>query len=131
MTAREAVRRSGCVQRQPQKEKHPTDGQDCKNRRRKKMMDTTKSTDCPKCSKPTRIVKRVKDRERGNPRRSLHFVLRVRFLREALSAEGYSAQKKPGRLPGFFFAVTANSMESSPQLGALTDLPSHQTSQAQ
>jgi hypothetical protein len=32
---------------------------------RKKMMDTTKSTDCPKCSKPTRIVKRVKDRERG------------------------------------------------------------------
>jgi hypothetical protein len=34
---------------------------------RKKMMDTTKSTDCPKCSKPTRIVKRVKDRERGIP----------------------------------------------------------------
>jgi RNase P subunit RPR2 len=32
---------------------------------RKKVMDTTKSTDCPKCSKPTRIVKRVKDRERG------------------------------------------------------------------
>jgi RNase P subunit RPR2 len=34
---------------------------------RKKVMDTTKSTDCPKCSKPTRIVKRVKDRERGTP----------------------------------------------------------------
>jgi RNase P subunit RPR2 len=34
---------------------------------RKKMMDTNKSTDCPKCSKPTRIVKRVKDRERGIP----------------------------------------------------------------
>jgi RNase P subunit RPR2 len=34
---------------------------------RKKMMDTTKSTDCPKCKKPTRIVKRVKDRERGVP----------------------------------------------------------------
>ncbi|MES2221441.1 MAG: hypothetical protein V4587_10790 [Acidobacteriota bacterium] len=34
---------------------------------RKKEMDTTKSTDCPKCSKPTRIVKRVKDRERGVP----------------------------------------------------------------
>ena len=32
---------------------------------RKKVMDTTKSTDCPKCGKPTRIVKRVKDRERG------------------------------------------------------------------
>jgi hypothetical protein len=30
-------------------------------------MDTTKSTDCPKCAKPTRIVKRVKDRERGIP----------------------------------------------------------------
>jgi hypothetical protein len=34
---------------------------------RKKVMDTQKSTDCPKCSKPTRIVKRVKDRERGIP----------------------------------------------------------------
>ena len=34
---------------------------------RKKAMDTSKSTDCPKCSKPTRIVKRVKDRERGVP----------------------------------------------------------------
>ena len=34
---------------------------------RQKVMDTTKSTDCPKCSKPTRIVKRVKDRERGTP----------------------------------------------------------------
>jgi hypothetical protein len=32
---------------------------------RKKEMDTTKSTDCPKCGKPTRVVKRVKDRERG------------------------------------------------------------------
>lgn len=30
---------------------------------RQKVMDTTKSTDCPRCSKPTRIVKRVKDRE--------------------------------------------------------------------
>ena len=34
---------------------------------RKKAMDTSKSTDCPKCNKPTRIVKRVKDRERGIP----------------------------------------------------------------
>jgi len=34
---------------------------------RQKVMDTNKSTDCPKCSKPTRIVKRVKDRERGIP----------------------------------------------------------------
>src|SRR5438270_924220 len=34
---------------------------------RKKVMDTTKSTDCPKCGKPTRIVKRVKDRERNTP----------------------------------------------------------------
>jgi DNA-directed RNA polymerase subunit M/transcription elongation factor TFIIS len=32
---------------------------------RKKEMDTTKSTNCPKCGKPTRIAKRVKDRERG------------------------------------------------------------------
>ncbi|HET7872768.1 MAG TPA: hypothetical protein VFL42_09675 [Terriglobales bacterium] len=34
---------------------------------RKKMMDTSKSTDCPKCGKPTRIVKRLKDRERNVP----------------------------------------------------------------
>jgi len=34
---------------------------------RKKVMDTQVSTDCPKCGKPTRIVKRVKDRERDVP----------------------------------------------------------------
>jgi len=34
---------------------------------RKKVMDTSKSTDCPKCGKATRIVKRVKDRERNVP----------------------------------------------------------------
>ncbi len=34
---------------------------------RSKVMDTSKSTNCPKCAKPTRIVKRVKDRERGTP----------------------------------------------------------------
>jgi hypothetical protein len=34
---------------------------------RKKVMDTSKSTNCPKCGKPTRIVKRVKDRERNVP----------------------------------------------------------------
>ena len=34
---------------------------------RKKVMDTTKSTDCPKCGKPTRIVKRVKDRDHNVP----------------------------------------------------------------
>jgi len=34
---------------------------------RKKVMDTSKSTACPKCGKDTRIVKRVKDRERGVP----------------------------------------------------------------
>ena len=34
---------------------------------RKKVMDTSKSTDCPKCGKPTRIVKRLKDRERNIP----------------------------------------------------------------
>ena len=51
---------------------------------RKKEMDTTKSTDCPKCGKPTRIVKRVKDRERGSSGRDFYFVLGLRVLREAL-----------------------------------------------
>lgn len=34
---------------------------------RSKMMDTAKGIECPKCTKATRIVKRVKDRERGVP----------------------------------------------------------------
>jgi hypothetical protein len=51
----------------PNKEKHPRMAKIAKTADRKKIMDTTKSTDCPKCSKPTRIVKRVKDRERGIP----------------------------------------------------------------
>jgi len=51
----------------PKKENHPTMAKIAKTGDRKKVMDTTKSTDCPKCSKPTRIVKRVKDRERGIP----------------------------------------------------------------
>jgi len=42
-------------------------GKIAKTADRKKVMDTTKSTDCPKCGKATRIVKRVKDRERGVP----------------------------------------------------------------
>jgi hypothetical protein len=50
----------------PQQEMHPM-AKIAKTGDRKKMMDTNKSTDCPRCSKPTRIVKRVKDRERGIP----------------------------------------------------------------
>ena len=34
---------------------------------RKKVMDTNRSTDCPKCGKATRVAKRVKDRERNTP----------------------------------------------------------------
>ncbi len=51
---------------------------------RKKVMDTSKSTDCPKCGKTTRIVKRMKDRERRCAGRDLYFVLGMRVLREAL-----------------------------------------------
>ncbi len=63
----EAAQKHACAQRHPKKEKHPTMAKIAKTGDRKKEMDTTKSTDCPKCSKPTRIVKRVKDRERGVP----------------------------------------------------------------
>ncbi len=63
----EAVRYGGCEQRQSQEEKYQPMAKIAKTGDRKKMMDTTKSTDCPKCNKPTRIVKRVKDRERGIP----------------------------------------------------------------
>ena len=38
-----------------------------KTAQRKKEIDTTKSTDCPRCGKPTRIVKRMKDRDRNVP----------------------------------------------------------------
>jgi len=58
---------SGRVQRQSQKENYRQMAKIAKTGDRKKEMDTTKSTDCPKCKKPTRIVKRVKDRERGIP----------------------------------------------------------------
>ena len=34
---------------------------------RKKVMDTSKSSDCPRCGKSTRSVNRVKDRERNVP----------------------------------------------------------------
>jgi hypothetical protein len=34
---------------------------------RAKGADANKGNECPKCSKPTRIVKRVKDRERNIP----------------------------------------------------------------
>ena len=51
----------------PHKENHLPMAKIAKTGDRKKVMDTTKSTDCPKCGKPTRIVKRVKDRERGVP----------------------------------------------------------------
>jgi DNA-directed RNA polymerase subunit M/transcription elongation factor TFIIS len=34
---------------------------------RQRIMDTSKSHDCPKCGKPARIVKRMKDRERSVP----------------------------------------------------------------
>jgi DNA-directed RNA polymerase subunit M/transcription elongation factor TFIIS len=42
-------------------------GKIAKTADRKKVMDTSKSTDCPKCGKSTRIVKRMKDRVRGVP----------------------------------------------------------------
>ena len=54
---------------------------------RKKIMDTTKSTDCPKCGKPTRVVKRVKDREKRHPGWHVHLVLGMRVLREAINNE--------------------------------------------
>ena len=56
-----------CVPESVSEELTESHGEGCKDRDRKKVMDTSKSTDCPKCSKPTRIVKRVKDRERGVP----------------------------------------------------------------
>jgi hypothetical protein len=64
----EAVRRGGCEPQTLQEgESSDPMAKIAKTGDRKKVMDTTKSTDCPKCSKPTRIVKRVKDRERGIP----------------------------------------------------------------
>jgi DNA-directed RNA polymerase subunit M/transcription elongation factor TFIIS len=61
------ARRRSVSRDNSEKEIHPSMAKIAKTGDRKKVMDTTKSTDCPKCSKPTRIVKRVKDRERGIP----------------------------------------------------------------
>ena len=63
----EKRRKSACVQRHSTRRITLPMAKIAKTGDRKKIMDTTKSTDCPKCSKPTRIVKRVKDRERGIP----------------------------------------------------------------
>jgi DNA-directed RNA polymerase subunit M/transcription elongation factor TFIIS len=65
--ARSSGRRNAAKRTAKQKEIGKTMAKIAKTGDRKKEMDTTKSTDCPKCSKPTRIVKRVKDRERGVP----------------------------------------------------------------
>jgi DNA-directed RNA polymerase subunit M/transcription elongation factor TFIIS len=51
----------------PARKRKPKMAKIAKTGDRKKVMDTSKSTNCPKCGKPTRIVKRVKDRERGVP----------------------------------------------------------------
>jgi len=56
-----------CAETPPRRRNTPIMAKIAKTGDRKKAMDTMKSTDCPKCSKPTRIVKRVKDRERGVP----------------------------------------------------------------
>jgi len=62
---------------------------------RKKVMDTTKSTDCPKCSKPTRIVSASRTASAAS-RRRLHLLLCLRFLRETLAlVEGWRQQKSP------------------------------------
>jgi len=57
---------SACVQRHLRR-KLSSMAKIAKLSSREKKMDTSKSTDCPRCNKPTRIVKRVKDRERGVP----------------------------------------------------------------
>jgi RNase P subunit RPR2 len=59
--------RWACAETTPKRRNTPPMAKIAKTGDRKKEMDTTKSTDCPKCHKPTRIVKRVKDRERGIP----------------------------------------------------------------
>ena len=80
----EAVRRGGCVQRQPQKEKHPTDGQDCKNRRPQED-DGHDEVDRLSEVQEADAHRQAREGPRARrPRRRLHFVLGVRFLREAL-----------------------------------------------
>ena len=70
---------------------------------RKKVMDTTKSTDCPKCSKPTRIVKRVKDRERGIPGGVYISCSACEFYEKLYVEVSFDRTKKPGITPGFCF----------------------------
>ncbi len=69
---------------------------------RKKEMDTTKSTDCPKCKKPTRIVKRVKDRERGIPGGVYISCSACDFYEKFKRRLRFGTEEKPGEMPGFF-----------------------------
>ena len=59
--------RGGCVQRHLKKENHPTNGQNCKNRRPQESNGHDEVDGLSQVQQPTRIVKRVKDRERGIP----------------------------------------------------------------
>ena len=63
----EAAGAAGVCRDTPRRRNTHTMAKIAKTGDRKKVMDTTKSTDCPKCGKATRIVKRVKDRERNIP----------------------------------------------------------------
>jgi DNA-directed RNA polymerase subunit M/transcription elongation factor TFIIS len=61
------VRADLCADRESVEEERKTMAKVAKTADRSKMMDTSKGVECPKCNKATRIVKRVKDRERGVP----------------------------------------------------------------
>src|ERR1700676_2088633 len=67
--SKSSVRKSGGSLRNQDQEKRTmaVGAKIAKTADRKKVMDTSKSTDCPKCGKSTRIVKRMKDRQRGVP----------------------------------------------------------------
>ena len=69
---------------------------------RKKVMDTTKSTDCPKCKKPTRIVKRVKDRERAFLAAFTFPVPRATSTKNFKRKLSVDPPRKPGRRAGLF-----------------------------
>src|ERR1700692_1433796 len=78
---------------------------------RQKVMDTTKSTDCPKCSKPTRIVKRVKDRERGIPGGVYISCSACEFygkLEPAGSERFKTRQQRPAKCRAFAFGKLGN-----------------------
>ncbi len=106
-----------CVQRHRRRRNPLPMAKIAKTGDRKKVMDTTKSTDCPKCSKPTRIVKRVKDRERGVPAESISRVPHATSTKSFKRCLSSDQRKSPASTGLFHIRQGADTMRNYVGIG--------------